>query len=90
MTWWPDRELHGTEDDEVTKGTLTLRNGTAFLQLPKQAHGGCWRVEPELDEGEEIEVGTAVKHPEWKNLAVVASSRLDFHHRPDANDFTKA
>ncbi len=90
VTWWPDRELNGGKDDEVTTGTLFLRGDSVSLQLPKQAHGGCWRVEPELDAGELFEVGSGQLHPEWKALRVVGSDKLPFHHQPDANDLTKA
>jgi hypothetical protein len=88
-TWWPERELHGSGKDEVTLGTLILHGGSVSLQLPAQAHGGCWNVEPELDHGEEAEVGSVDPHPEWRSLRVVGQ-KLAFHHRPDANDVTKA
>jgi hypothetical protein len=89
-TWWPDRELNGGKDDGVTTGTLFVQGDSVSLQLPEQAHGGCWNVEPELDHGEVTEIGAGAPHPEWKSLRVVASSRLALHHRPDANDITKA
>ncbi len=89
-TWSPDRELHRTDNDELTSGTLVFRDDIISLQLPKKAHGGCWRVEPQLDNGEVFKVGTGKPHPDWKSLRIVASGKLELHHRPDANDLTKA
>ena len=90
ITWWPDRELNGGNDDEVSRGTLFVQDGSVSLKLPKSAHGGCWNVEPELNQGQQFDIGTGNPHPEWKSLRIVASNKLEFHHRPDANDFTKA
>lgn len=89
-TWWPDRELNGGTDDQVTTGTLFFQGGVVSLQLPEQAHGGCWNVEPELDHGEITEIGSGVPHPEWKAIRVVSAHKLPFHHSPDAKDASKA
>src|SRR5579883_3007636 len=90
VTWWPFQELGIKLGDNVVWGTLRFANDALFLQLPQHAHGGCWNVNPDLDQGQEVELDLMHPHPEWREIRVVKAKRAYLHKAPDLNDHTRA
>jgi len=93
VTWWPFKELGidlSRVGDNVAWGTLRFVNDALFLQLPKQAHGGCWNVNPDLDQGQEVALDLMHPHPEWKEIRVVKAEKAYLHKAPDLNDHARA
>ena len=86
ITWWPARELNGGDvDDEVVRGTLTASPKGLTLQLPKQAHGGCWNVNADLDQGHPVDLDrdNSPPQPTWQSLRVVKTQRVPLRQHPD-------
>jgi len=87
VTWWPDKELNGGSDDEVVPGTLTASPKGLTLQLPKQAHGGCWNVNFDLDHGNPVDLDrdkdTSTTSTTWQSLRVVKTPRASLRPQPD-------
>jgi hypothetical protein len=88
ITWWPDKELNGGNvDDEVVPGTLTLTPTGLILQLPKQAHGGCWNVNADLDQGNDVDLDRDKDTPStsttWQSLRVIKTPRVSLRPQPN-------
>jgi hypothetical protein len=93
-TWWPARELNGDDvEDEVVPRTLTVSPTGLILQLPKQAHGGCWNVNFDLDQGNPVDLDrdkdTPSSFPTWQTLRVVKSPRVSLRPQPDPTTNTR-
>ena len=87
VTWWPYTDLDGKGPDEVVRGTITASPKGLTLQLPKQAHGGCWNVNGDLDQGNPVDLDRDKDNPPtattWQSLRVVKTSRVPLRPRPD-------
>ncbi len=91
ITWWPDEELNHGSDDEVVSGTLTTSPTGLKLQLPKQAHGGCWNVDTDLDQGHPVDLDrdadrdkdTPATSNTWQSLRIVKTERVPLRPHPD-------
>ena len=90
-TWWPLHEFdpHLT-DDELIIGQLRISGSSVILRLPKQAHGGCWNVNPELDQGEDVLLDRNSVEPTWHDQRVVLAQKLRLYPSPDAATPTHA
>lgn len=67
---------------ERAKGSLRFVNGSALLKLPARAHGGCWNVNPELDQGEDTLLDYQRPAP-WREERIVRDAKAWFYSRPD-------
>ncbi|MGA8940308.1 MAG: hypothetical protein WB439_14190 [Acidobacteriaceae bacterium] len=82
ISWWPAKELGEPVDDEVVNGTLRVSANRLTLQLPKDAHGGCWNVNADLNNGQPIDLDRDQAEPTWKALRVVKAKRVPLLHQP--------
>jgi hypothetical protein len=82
VSWWPAKELGEPVDDEVVNGTLRVTADSLTLQLPKDAHGGCWNVNGELNNGEPVELAVDKPEPTWKSIRVVKTKRVPLRPQP--------
>jgi hypothetical protein len=86
-TWWPYTDLDGKGPDEIISGTLTTTPTGLVLQLPKSAHGGCWNVNGELDQGEPVDLDRDKDTPStsttWQSLRVLKSPRVSLRPQPN-------
>jgi hypothetical protein len=69
-------------DQEIVTGILRFVGESAVLKLPKQAHGGCWNVNPELDRGEEM-IFTFETRKAWREERMIKDQKVWFYSRPD-------
>jgi hypothetical protein len=95
VTWWPYHQLHGTGDNEVVRGTLRLSDTGLTLQLPAQAHGGCWNVNGDLDQGKPVDLDRDSPDPKapavqtWQALRVITTERVSLRPQPEASAPTR-
>ena len=88
ITWWPSNELNGDNvGDEVVPGTLTTSPTGLTLQLPKSAHGGCWNVNGDLDQGKPVDLDRDKDTPStsntWQSLRVIKTPRVSLRPQPN-------
>ena len=78
ITWSPNPG----DEQEIVSGILRFVGESAVLKLPKQAHGGCWNVNPELDRGEETTL-TFETRKAWREERMIKDQKVWFYSRPD-------